>query len=72
MRITPLNFWYNGNGVEDIAFEEHYEIYNQLMESMSNKFVDGENSAMVVLEDGAHNYAAWIVDLYNCLLVFFK
>lgn len=67
-----LNFWYNGNGVEDIAFEEHYEIYNQLMESMSNKFVDGENSAMVVLEDGAHNYAAWIVDLYNCLLVFFK
>lgn len=67
-----MNFWYNGNGVDDIAFEEHYELYNQLMESMSDKFVDGENSAMVVLEDGAHNYAAWIVDLYNCLLVFFK
>lgn len=67
-----LNFWYNGNGVDDIAFQEHYDLYNTLMDSMSDKFTDGTNSAMVVFEDGAHNYAAWIVDLYNCLLVFFK
>lgn len=67
-----LNFWYNGNGVDDIAFQEHYDLYNTLMDSMSDKFTDGENSVMVVFGDGAHNYAAWIADLYNCLLVFFK
>ncbi len=67
-----LNFWYNGNGVDDIAFQEHYDLYNALMESMSDKFTDGENSVMVVFENGAHNYAAWVADLYNCLLVFFK
>lgn len=68
----PMYFWYNGNGVDDIAFQEHYDLYNTLMESMSDKFADGKNSAMVVFGDGAHNYAAWIADLYNCLLVFFK
>lgn len=67
-----LNFWYNGNGVDDIAFQEHYDLYNTLMDTMSDRFTDGENSAMVVFEDGAHNYAAWVADLYNCLLVFFK
>lgn len=67
-----MNFWYNGNGVDDIAFQEHYDLYNTLMDSMSDKFTDGENSAMVVFEDGAHNYAAWVADLYNCLLIFFK
>ena len=67
-----MNFWYNGNGVEDMAFQEHYDIYNTLMTSMSDKFVDGQNSVMVVFSDGGHNYAAWIADLYNCLLVFFK
>lgn len=67
-----LNFWYNGNGVDDIAFQEHYDNYNTMMETMSDKFVDGQNSVMVVFEDGAHNFAAWLADLYNCLLVFFK
>ncbi len=67
-----MKFWYNGNGVDDIAFMEHYDLYGQLMQSMRDKFIDGENSAMVVFSDGAHNYSAWIVDLYNCLLVFFK
>ena len=67
-----MNFWYNGNGVDDQAFQEHYDIYNTLMTTMSDKFVDGQNSAMVVFSDGGHNYAAWIADLYNCLLVFFK
>lgn len=67
-----MKFWYNGNGVDDIAFKEHYDLYNTLMKTMPEKFRDNENSVMVVFEDGAHNYAAWIADLYNCLLVFFK
>ena len=58
--------------MDDQAFQEHYDIYNTLMTTMSDKFVDGQNSAMVVFSDGGHNYAAWIADLYNCLLVFFK
>lgn len=67
-----MKFWYNGNGVDDIAFAEHYELYNTLMETMPEKFTDNENSVMVVFEDGAHNYASWIAELYNVLLVFFK
>lgn len=67
-----LNFWFNGEGVEDIAFGEHMEFHNQVTSQMTDKFVDGKNYAMVVLEDGNHAWASWITDLYNTLLVFFK
>lgn len=67
-----VNFWFNGEGTDDIAFEEHYKFYFDVMKQMPDKFIDEENSAIIVLNGGAHNYAAWIADLYNTLLVFFK
>ncbi|MCD8154220.1 MAG: esterase family protein [Clostridiales bacterium] len=67
-----MNYWYNGEGVEDIAFEEHIEFHNNVTSQMTDKFVDGENYAMVVLEDGNHAWTSWITHLYNTLLVFFK
>ena len=57
---------------EDIAVAEHVAFYNDVKEQMSDKFVDGENLAMVMLEDGNHAWTSWITDLYNSLLVFFK
>lgn len=68
----PVHFWFNGEGTDDIAFEEHYKFYYDALEKMPDKFTDAENAAMVVLDGGAHNYAAWIADLYNALLVFFQ
>ncbi|MBC8613049.1 MULTISPECIES: esterase family protein [Clostridia] len=67
-----IKYWFNGEGVEDIAVAEHVAFYNDVKEQMSDKFVDGENLAMVMLEDGNHAWTSWITDLYNSLLVFFK
>lgn len=68
----PVNYWFNGEGTEDIAFEEHYKFYYDVLDAMPDKFIDTENAAMVILDGSQHNYAAWIADLYNALLVFFK
>ena len=68
----PVNDWFNGEGTEDIAFEEHYKFYYDVLDAMPDKFIDTENAAMVILDGSQHNYAAWIADLYNALLVFFK
>ena len=68
----PIRLWYNGEGVEDIAFVEHMQFHNDVTSKMTDTFVDGENYAMVVLEDGNHAWTSWITHLYNVLLVFFK
>jgi enterochelin esterase-like enzyme len=68
----PVNYWFNGEGTGDIAFEEHYQFYYDVLEQMPDKFTDVDNAAIVVLDGAEHNYAAWIADLYNALLVFFQ
>lgn len=68
----PIKFWYNGEGVEDIAFVEHIQFHNNVTSQMTDTFRDGENYAMVVLTDGNHAWTSWITELYNVLLVFFK
>ena len=68
----PILFWYNGNGLLDQALNEHVEAYNFATTEMADRFVDGENSVMVVMPDGKHGWTAWVTDLYNSLLVFFK
>ena len=68
----PIKFWYNGEGVEDIAFVEHMKFHNDVTSKMTDTFRDGENYAMVVLSDGNHAWTSWITELYNVLLVFFK
>lgn len=67
----PIKYWYNGQGLEDIAFVEHIQFHNDVTSKMTDTFVDGENYAMVVFPDGAHNWLSWVAELYNCLLVFF-
>lgn len=68
----PIKYWYNGEGVDDIAFVEHMQFHNNVTSQMADTFRDGENYAMVVLEDGNHGWPSWIIELYNVLLVFFK
>jgi hypothetical protein len=67
-----IKFWYNGNGKGDFALENHQAFKEQVLSEMSDRFVDGENYAWVVIKDGAHMYNSWVVDLYNSLLVFFQ
>ena len=77
MRSTdyPIRFWYNGTGTNDVvgsAAENQILFHNQVMENLSDLFVDGQNYALIVLDGGAHDFPSWVVDLYNSLLVFFK
>ena len=67
-----LKYWYNGEGVEDIAYNDHVGFHNEVMAELSDVFVDGENYAFVMLENGNHAWTSWITELYNVLLVFFK
>ena len=67
-----IRFWYNGNGKADIAHDEHDEFCHGVVEAMPDRFTDGENFAWIDLRDGSHAYQSWLVDLYNCMLVFFK
>lgn len=67
-----VKFWYNGNGKADIAHDEHDEFCHAVVEAMPERFTDGENFVWIDLRDGSHSYASWLVDLYNCMLVFFK
>ena len=68
----PVLCWYNGEGVEDIAFVEHMQFHNDVTSAMNDTFTDGDNYRMVVLSDGNHAWTSWITHLYNVLLVFFK
>lgn len=67
----PIHFWYNGNGTEDFSAENHINFHNMVMERLPDRFVDGENYALVVKKDASHSYENWITDLYNMLLISF-
>ncbi|MCD8160730.1 MAG: hypothetical protein LUE61_06050 [Clostridiales bacterium] len=72
-----LNYWYNGNGDNDMAHDEHLEIYNQMIVDLADRLTEGEdylngdNCIFVDKPGKVHSYASWIVDLYNTLGVFF-
>lgn len=66
-----VHYWYNGTGDGDFAAENHLNFHNEVMEKLSDLFIDGENYAMIVKAGGAHDYPSWVTDLYNSLLVFF-
>ena len=67
-----VKYWYNGNGTDDFALENHQEFVTRALEEMPDRFKDGENYSFVLFEGGVHAYNAWIIDLYNSLLCFFK
>lgn len=75
----PLGFLYCGNGVADIAHDEHVAIMGMAV-SMTDKLVDGANYAFIDLPrlersyggvTGEHSMWSWHIHLYNCLRVFF-
>ena len=68
----PIRFWYNGNGSKDFSLENHEQFVAQALEEMPGSFVDGENYAWVSFPGGEHAYNCWALDLYNCLLAFFR
>lgn len=67
-----VKYWYNGNGTQDIAHDEHQETWEATVSALPDVFKDGENTCWVDFEGGTHSYPAWVIDLYNCMLVFFK
>ena len=75
----PLGFLYCGNGVDDIAHDEHVNIMKKAV-SMTDKLVEGANYAFIDLPrlersyggyTGEHSMWSWHIHLYNCLRVFF-
>lgn len=75
----PLGFLYCGNGVGDIAHDEHVAIMEKAV-AMSDKLVEGANYAFIDLPrlersyggvTGEHSMWSWHIHLYNCLRVFF-
>ena len=68
----PVKFWFNGNGSNDQAHDEHYEMYQKVLELMPDYFVDGENCCWIEFKGGTHSYNCWLAELYDCLRVFFK
>ena len=69
---VDVKYMYNGNGTADIAHDEHEEFVQDILEQMPETFQDGVNFAWIDFKGGSHAYNCWIVDLYNCMLVFFK
>lgn len=75
----PLGFLYCGNGVDDMAHDEHVDVMKKAVE-MTDKLVDGANYAFIDLPKqerlyngvtGEHSMWSWHIHLYNCLRVFF-
>lgn len=74
-----LGFLYCGNGVEDIAHDEHVAIMKKAV-AATDKLVEGANYAFIDLPrlersyggfTGEHSMWSWHIHLYNCLRVFF-
>lgn len=75
----PLGFLYCGNGVADIAHDEHVNIMNKVV-AKTDKLIENANYAFIDLpvlprsydgKTGEHSMWSWHIHLYNCLRVFF-
>lgn len=70
-----IKYWYNGTGTNDTvgdALTNQTEFTKRALEELPEKFKDGENFNLTIIGDGSHAYSAWIIDLYNSMLVFFR
>ena len=71
-----INYWFVGVGTSENP-ESHLEVYLKYKNEV-NGFVsgsdikNGDNCEFCVTNNTAHNYATWITDLYNSMLVFFQ
>lgn len=64
-------FWYHGEGSLDPARWGHGETYNLLLENYPDRVSEDTNMLWVMKEGYEHNAAAWYIDLYNMLHLFF-
>ena len=69
---NEIKYWFNGNGVRDMAHDPHVIAYHYVMETYPELFADGVNSCWVDYVEGMHGWVWWQLDLYNSLSVFFK
>ena len=69
---NEIYYWFNANGVKDMAHDPHLATYPYMMEACSNVFQDGVNSCWVDYLEGMHDWVWWQLDLYNSLKVFFQ
>lgn len=71
-----INYWFVGVGTSESP-ESHLEVYLKYKNGVNgfrsgSDIKNGDNCEFCVTNNTAHNYATWITDLYNCMLVFFQ
>lgn len=66
----PLDYLFCCNGDQDIAYEEHVEIMNNVTKTC-NILKQGENYDFFTIPGGVHDMKAWQLHLYHALQIFF-
>ncbi len=67
----PIKYWLNQNGTDDIALGPHQALNKLVLRELDEYLVEDENYKWILFPGGQHNFDAWLVHLYNTLLVFF-
>ena len=67
----PLKYWLNQNGTSDIALTPHQALNDLVLSRLDDYFTEDVNYKWILFPGGQHNFDAWLVHLYNTLLVFF-
>ena len=66
----PLDYLFCCNGDQDIAYEEHVEIMNNVTKTC-DILKQGENYDFFTIPGGVHDMKAWQLHLYHALQLFF-
>lgn len=69
---NKIYYWYNANGVKDMAHDPHQAAYPHMLELLPDVFKDGVNSCWVDYLEGTHDWPWWQLGLMNTLKVFFQ
>lgn len=77
---APLKYWYAGVGSTETNTAYPGDPFNAYRTVVANcsafkagsDLAAGNNCAFMLTTNTGHNYATWVTDLYNCLLVFFQ
>lgn len=67
----PIKYWLNQNGTDDIALGPHQALNKLVLQELDDYLIEDENYKWILFPGGQHNFDAWLVHLYNTLLVFF-
>ena len=71
-----INYWFVGAGTSEQP-EVFFGFYHKFLTQVNglvpgSDIKNGDNCEFCVTNNTAHNYATWITDLYNSMLVFFQ